>query len=106
MKQLLKDYFDYKDGGLYWKVQRAYTMQIGQRFGFVETKGYRKGMIHKKTYREHRLIWIWHNGDISDNLQIDHINRNPLDNRIENLRLVTNSQNQKNKSNNYWKHCA
>lgn len=57
--------------------------------------------INKKLYRLHRIIYKYFNPDwdINDNPQknqIDHININPLDNRIENLRAVNHSQNQRN----------
>lgn len=45
----------------------------------------------------HRLIWMWHYGDIPDRAQIDHINRDWTDNRIENLRVASASLNQFNK---------
>lgn len=44
----------------------------------------------------HRVIWVWIHGDIPDELQVDHENRNPHDNRLCNLRLATHSQNQQN----------
>lgn len=49
------------------------------------------------TQHLHRFIWELHNGPIPQGLQIDHIYHNPLDNRINNLRLVTIRQNQQNR---------
>lgn len=40
----------------------------------------------------HRLIMSF-----PERLQVDHVNRNGIDNRLENLRIVTNTQNQLNK---------
>lgn len=44
----------------------------------------------------HRLIWEHVNGSVPAKLDIDHINGVRTDNRIENLRLVTRSQNNQN----------
>lgn len=42
----------------------------------------------------HRLMWIYHNGLINDpTLVINHINNDHMDNRIENLELITHGQN-------------
>lgn len=46
----------------------------------------------------HRIIWEMTNGEIPDGLFIDHINGNRRDNRIENLRLVTQKVNSMNSS--------
>ena len=46
-----------------------------------------------KEYRAHRIIWELFNGPIPETLLIDHIDRNTLNNRIENLRLVSRAQN-------------
>ena len=43
----------------------------------------------------HRAIWAWHHGCFPT-LQIDHINGNGFDNRIENLREVSGSENMRN----------
>ena len=55
--------------------------------------------INKKVYGLSRIIYKAHNKDwdIIDNGKnnfIDHINTNSLDNRIENLRILTHQQNQ------------
>ena len=45
----------------------------------------------------HRIVWLLKKKKIDSDLEIDHINRNPLDNRIENLRLETKSRNMQNR---------
>jgi len=91
--------FDYtEDGNLINKVKRSGKSKIGERIGNYDPNGYLFVCINKKFYKVHRLIWIWHKGDIDPKKSIDHINHNPSDNRIENLRLVehiTNGHNLK-----------
>jgi hypothetical protein len=70
--------------------------------------GYIQITINKKNYLLHRVIYKYFNEDFdlkfSYNNEIDHININKSDNRIENLRLVNSSQNNKNK--NKFKNCS
>ena len=53
---------------------------------------------NRKTIQLHRLVYQAHNGIIPQNMVIDHIDRNKLNNNIENLRLSTRSQNQYNRT--------
>lgn len=85
----IKELFEYRDGGLYWKVNKAKKIKIGHRAGSVMNTGYRCIVINSRTYLEHRLIWVYFNGDISNDMEVDHINRIKIDNRIENLRIVS-----------------
>lgn len=66
--------------------------------GSLNTNGYRQIRIFKKAYLAHRLAWVYCHGSIDENMTIDHINGNRDDNRIDNLRLVTHAENQKNKA--------
>lgn len=43
--------------------------------------------------RMHRIIWEMYRGPIPDGMQIDHVSGDSLDNRLENLRLCTQAQN-------------
>ena len=70
---------------------------------------YYRFKINKKVYRLSRIIYKAHNKDweidnSSMNNFIDHINTNSLDNRIENLRVLTHQQNQfnRNAKGYYW----
>lgn len=54
-------------------------------------RGYLVTTIHGKTYKVHHLVWCWHGNQPVK--ELDHINRNRLDNRIENLRICTRTQN-------------
>lgn len=63
--------------------------------GRLATKGYRQVFALGKRHMAHRLVWLYFNDEWPPG-QLDHINRNKDDNRIENLRVVTNQQNQEN----------
>ena len=91
-QELLKEHFEYRDGHLWWKKPTGKRVEIGRQFGSYNTNGYRKGNFKGKNYLEHRLVWLYHRGEWPKG-QIDHINGNTGDNRIENLREATNQQN-------------
>ena len=78
--------FQYQDGKLYRR-------KDGKKMGSYTLKYVRIG-IDNKNYKLHRIIFLYHNGYMPK--IIDHINGNPHDNRIENLREVTNIQNRYN----------
>lgn len=89
-KELLELLFTYKDGHLYWKNTFGRT-KAGQISGGPSTKGYWIVGIKQKRYKLHRLIFLMHHGFMPK--YVDHINGITNDNRIENLRVATNSQN-------------
>ena len=89
-----KAIFDYKDGSLYWKNDRGSNAKAGARAGRLLSTGYRSIHVSGRRYQEHRLIFLWWHGVLPE--QIDHVNRDKADNRIENLRRCTHSTNQVN----------
>jgi len=96
-KEELHERFEYVNGKLKYLTRPAHRIKVGQEAGCAGGKnGYRQIHIKGRTYRTHQLIWIMFHGFIDTNLIMDHINRDILDNRIENLRLVTVKQNAQN----------
>ena len=95
-QELVKELFEYReDGHLYWKVKKSRKTNVGQIAGGFSTDGYRYIRVDGKLYAEHRLIWLYHNCSFPKN-EIDHINLIKHDNRIENLRDATHTDNMKN----------
>ena len=68
--------------------------------GTTHGSGYRRIVVCGKTYAAHILAWLYVHGHYPQHPQeqIDHINRDRSDNRIENLRLVKQGENDKNRS--------
>ena len=83
--------FVYKDGQLF------NPKNLERFIGSVDKTGYLVTSMNGKTKKVHNIIWEMFNGPIPTGHTIDHIDRNPLNNRIENLRLATPKQQSTNK---------
>jgi hypothetical protein len=77
-----------------WAGKEALTAITPRKSGQISRL---RGAVLYKDYYTHRIAWLIYYGEWPKN-QIDHINQDPTDNRIENLRDVTNAENSKNKT--------
>lgn len=85
--------FEYRDGVLYWKEPPKTSRKLKKSTiaGFNSTQGYKKVTFNKETYYIHQIVFLMHHGYIPE--IVDHIDRNPSNNRIENLRASNKSLN-------------
>ena len=108
------DYHASEDGSI-WSTKISYRYNLSGDLRLVKPRihpsGYLyyglfvgKGATRKRLWRRgHRLVYLTFNGKIpyydknGKQLDIDHINQDTHDNSLTNLRLVTHSENCKNK---------
>lgn len=89
--------FDYDPGtGEFTrKVRTARCVRVGGRAGSVHPRGYVHIKIGRYSYAAHRLAWLYVHGEWPRG-QIDHVNGQRSDNRLSNLRVCAQSENQQN----------
>lgn len=89
--EMLAALFHHEGGVLYRRI-RINTKPAGSVVGSVNSWGYLHFSHAGQDLQVHRVIWLLETG-AWPSLQLDHINCDSLDNRIENLRECTASQN-------------
>ena len=97
LKELL--HYD-QQTGIFTRIKDAcYKREyVGKVAGCLNKRGYLQIYIDGKIYTNHRLAWLYMNGEFPKNkLFIDHIDRNKTNNSYQNLRLATSAQNLQNK---------
>lgn len=88
-------YYDHDTGTLINRTNRR-VAKVGKPAGGHDVHGYAVCKIDGRFYKAHRIIYTMHYGTIPPTLVIDHIDRNKLNNKIDNLRAVTVHQNIRN----------
>ena len=85
--------YDGDSGNLIYKKSRG-RVKKGSIAGYMNDEGYRKVGINKKYYSAHRIIFFMHYGYWPQ--EVDHIDHDISNNKIENLRSCTRSENRMN----------
>lgn len=85
--------FDSETGELRW----LKGITRGRVAGGPNDRGYLRVMVGQASYKAHRLAWMLHYGSWPNGV-VDHINQDKADNRIANLRVLTDAENKQNQS--------
>lgn len=84
IKEYIKNHFQCVDGQITRDDRKNST-------GSLDKDGYLIIKVKQRQFKAHRIAWLLHYGEFPS-CELDHINRNRLDNRIENLRESTRRQ--------------
>lgn len=84
---MLHELFEYRDGELFWKTSNGNRAKIGYSAGSYRKDGRCTIRVEKRLYLRYRLIFLMKHGYLPK--IIDHIDGNPANDRIENLRAAT-----------------
>jgi len=100
IKTLLGYEFKYEDDKLYRKNKQTKKWSCCNDLK-PEKNGYIRVCVNSRNYSLHRLVYLFHNEDwdihnVSADNEIDHIDINKKNNKIENLRIIDKSGNQRN----------
>lgn len=102
-QNLVKELFDYdpETGKLTYKMlSPTVSGKIGDEVksttsNTIKSKKYKRVSINGEAHLQHRIIWLWWYGYLPEN-NVDHINKDPLDNRLCNLREISTQCNIRN----------
>jgi len=94
-QKLVQSLFGYSYGNLIRKVRTSSNTNIGEIVGCINNVGYSVVSVENKLYLVHRIIFLWHHGYLPEN-DVDHIDRNKSNNKIENLREISHRCNSRN----------
>jgi len=93
-KDQIHQLFIYEDGALRWRDSVSPRACAGDIAGTLANTGYVVIGVDSKRYLAHRLVFLLHHGYMPQ--EVDHIDGDRANNRIENLRAATRKQNQYN----------
>jgi len=90
----IRDHISYDpfSGQFTWLRPLAAQIRPGSMAGSINGDGYLSITFDGQKYQGHRLAWFLHFG-VDPESDVDHVNMDRADNRIENLRLASPSQN-------------